>query len=307
MRIVFFGTPEFAVPSLRALLREGHEIVGVVTQPDRPQGRSRTQLVAPPVKAEAIANDLPVLQPDRPAGDLFAASLRRLDAELGVVVAYGHILRLAILETPPRGMINLHASLLPRHRGAAPIQHALLQGDNVAGVTVMQMEPGLDTGPMLHRAETPIRDSDTGGTLTARLAQLGAETLADAVSLIAADAVRPARQDDAAATYAPKIDRAITRIGWEAEADAISRRVRAFDPTPGAWTRLDDQEVKLFGARPVPAHGEPGTVLAAGETLIVAAGDGAVELREVQSAGGRRIPVRSWVNGRGVMVGARLG
>lgn len=307
MRIVFFGTPEFAVPSLRALLREGHEIVGVVTQPDRPHGRSRTRLAPPPVKTEAIANDIPVLQPDRPAGDLFAASLRRLDAELGVVVAYGHILRLAILETPPRGMINLHASLLPRHRGAAPIQHAILQGDTVAGVTIMQMEPGLDAGPMLHRAETPIRGSDTGGTLTTRLAQLGAETLADAVSLIAADAVRPARQDDAAATYAPKIDRAITRIGWEAEADAVSRRVRAFDPAPGAWTRLDDREVKLFGARPVPARGDAGTVLAAGDTLVVAAADGAVELREVQPAGGRRIPVRSWVNGRGVTVGARFG
>jgi methionyl-tRNA formyltransferase len=307
MRIVFFGTPEFAVPSLCALLREGHQIVGVVTQPDRPHGRSRSRLVPPPVKREAIANDIPVLQPERPAGDLFTTALRKLDAELGVVVAYGHILRPAILETPSRGMINVHASLLPRFRGAAPIQYAILAGDCVTGITIMQMEAGLDTGPVLHRAEMPIREDDTAGTLGERLAALGAETLADAVSLLAADAVRPVPQDDATASYAPKIDRAVARIAWEESADRVARRIRSVDPAPGAWTRAHEQEVKLFGARPAPGTGEPGTVLAAGDTLLVAAGDGAVEIREVQPAGRKRVPARAWVNGRGVAVGARLG
>lgn len=308
MRIVFFGTPEFAVPSLRALLRARHEVVGVVTQPDRPQGRSRSQLLPPPVKLEALAAGIPVLQPDRPVGDLFAASLRRLGGDVGVVVAYGHILRPEILAIPPDGMINVHASLLPHLRGAAPIQHAILRGDPVTGVSIMQMEAGLDSGPVLHRLETPIQPDDTSGTLTLRLSELGAEALLDALSLLAAGAAGFERQDESRATYAPKIDRTLARVQWDEDACGVARRAAAFDPAPGAWTRLEELEVKLFGVRALDgaADGAPGTVLQAGDTLTVAAAGGAVEVSEVQPAGRRRIPVSAWVNGRGVTAGARF-
>ena len=165
MRIVFFGTPEFAVPSLRALLRERYQVSGVVTQPDKPQGRSRTALVAPPVKTAAAAAGIPILQPARPLGDVFLAGLRRLEPDLGVVVAYGHILQPAVLSLPSLGMINVHASLLPRWRGAAPIQHAILAGDRETGISIMRMEAGLDSGPVLHRAATAVGTEESAGAL----------------------------------------------------------------------------------------------------------------------------------------------
>jgi methionyl-tRNA formyltransferase len=306
MRIAFFGTPAFAVASLRALLHGRFNVVGVVTQPDKPQGRSRSELIPPPVKLFAQTEGIPVLQPVRPVGDVFAASLRRLEADLGIVVAYGHILRPEILAIPPQGMINVHASLLPRYRGAAPIQHAILRGEAETGITIMQMEAGLDSGPTLHRVATAIAPDETAGQLTERLAELGGAALIEALSLISGGLVRPQPQDATRATFAPKIDREMARLVWERDAATLVRQVRAFDPSPGAWTTLKGGVLKVFSAREVPGTGEPGDVLAAGDRLVVAAGRGAIAVNEVQPSGKNRLPVEAWVRGRGVAAGQRL-
>jgi methionyl-tRNA formyltransferase len=307
MRIVFFGTPEFAAPSLRALLEEGFDVVGVVTQPDRPRGRSRSTVLAPAVKLVAEAEGLPVLQPDRPIGDVFIRGIEHLGADIGVVVAYGHILKPEVLALPPRGMINVHASLLPRLRGAAPVQWAILNGDETTGVSIMQMEAGLDTGPVIHRIETEVASDETGGELTQRLAELGAAALVEALTLMAAGAARPHPQDHVIATHAPKVDRELTRLDWCRDAAFLSRCVRAFDPEPGAWALLGEEEVKFFGARAVSGTAEPGTVIHAGDTLVVAGSVGAMEASEVQPAGRRRMPVAAWVRGRAIALGQRFG
>ena len=306
MRIVFFGTPEFAVASLNALLRERFTLAGVVTQPDKPHGRSRSTLVPPAVKVAAVEAGLPVLQPARPLGDLFLASLRRLEADLGVVVAYGHILRREVLEAPARGMINVHASLLPRFRGAAPIPHVILAGDRETGISIMRMEEGLDSGPVLHRVSTPIAEGETGGTLTTRLATLGASALVEALAQLSARTERPVPQDPCAATYAPKISRETAKLDWTRDAASLERQVRAFDPLPGAWTSLDGAPVKLFGAMPAVGGGEPGAVLAASDRLVVAGGTGAIAVSEVQPAGRNRLTVEEWVRGRGIAAGRRF-
>lgn len=306
MRIVFFGTPGFAVASLQALLQNRFTVAGVVTRPDKPQGRSRSELIPPPVKVAAQTAGIPVLQPVRPVGDVFAASLRRLEPDLGVVVAYGHILRSDVLSVPPRGMINVHASLLPRHRGAAPIQHAILAGDRETGISIMQMEEGLDSGPVLHRVVTPIGVDETAGTLAGRLAELGATALVEAISLYSSGRARPVTQDEAQATYAPKFDREHARLAWEREARELVQQIHAFDPAPGAWTQLNGSTLKLFGAQVAAGSGEPGTVLETSGRLVVAAGSGAVAVAEIQPAGKTRIPVRAWLRGRGVTVGERL-
>lgn len=306
MRIVFFGTPEFAVAALRALLRERFTLAGVVTQPDKPQGRSRSTLVPPAVKVAALEAGLPVLQPAKPVGDLFLSSLRRLEADLGVVVAYGHILRREVLDAPTRGMINVHASLLPRFRGAAPIQHAILAGDRETGISIMRMEEGLDSGPVLHRVSTPIADGETAGSLTTRLAALGATALVEALSLLSAGAEVPQPQDPAVATQAPKISREMARLDWSRDAASLERQVRAFDPVPGAWTSLDGAPVKLFDGMPAVGGGEPGTVLTASDRLVVAGGTGAIAVSEVQPAGRNRLTVEEWVRGRGIAAGSRF-
>lgn len=307
MRIVFFGTPAFAVPSLQALLDAGAEIAAVVTQPDRPRGRSRSTVVPPAVKELAIAQGLCVYQPERPAGDLFLASLRRLDPDLGVVVAYGHILKPEILAIPRRGMINVHASLLPELRGAAPIPRAILLGLPRTGVTIMQMEAGLDSGPILLQKDTPITPWETGGSLAERLAELGADALVEAISLLRTGQLPARAQDHDRATFAPKIDRTLTRVRWEESAAAVARRIRAFDPEPGAWSRLEQGgDLKLFGARPVAAEGAAGVVLATTPELVVGCGDGAVAIEEVQPAGRRRMTAEAWARGRGAEVGRRF-
>jgi len=306
MRIVFFGTPAFAVPSLRAVVDNRHDVAAVVTRPDRPQGRSRSTLVPPAVKELALELGLPVLQPDRPVGDVFTASLRHLRAELGVVVAYGHILRPEVLAIPARGMINVHASLLPRYRGAAPIPWAIMNGDGETGVSIMRMEAGLDSGPVLQRVATPIGPNETGGSLADRLADLGAAALVDVLQRLAKGDLPGEPQDQSAVTFAPKVDRDTTRLSFEGPALAAARKVRAFDPTPGAWTMLEGSQVKLFGGRPVPGAGCPGEVIAAGRSLVVACGEGALEVLEAQPAGRTRITVDAWVRGRGIAVGARF-
>jgi methionyl-tRNA formyltransferase len=306
MRIVFFGTPSFALASFQALVQGHFTVTGVVTQPDKPQGRSRSELIPPPVKVAAQSAGIPVLQPVRPIGDVFTTSLRRLEPDLGVVVAYGHILLPEILSIPPRGMINVHASLLPRYRGAAPVQHAILRGETETGISIMQMEAGLDSGPILHHVSTPIGPDETSGALAARLADLGAVALVEALSLISGGLARPQPQDHTRATYAPKIDKDMARLNWQRDATTLVRQVRAFDPAPGAWTIHNGCMLKLFGAREVAGTGEPGSVLAAGDRLVVAAARGAVAVQEVQPAGKTRLPVEAWVRGRRISPGQRL-
>jgi methionyl-tRNA formyltransferase len=306
MRIVFFGTPEFAVPSLESLLHERYDVAAVVTQPDKPHGRSRSTLVPPPVKVAAERAGLQVLQPERPTGDVFLASLRRLDPDLGVVVAYGHILRAALLTLPPRGMINVHASLLPRFRGAAPIQHAILAGESTTGVSIMRMEEGIDSGPVLLRLETAIQDGETAGDLSARLAELGARALVSALGLLEKGAIRQEPQNAVSATYAPKIERQDAHLDWERDPAQLVRQVRAFDPTPGAWTLHRSEPLKLFGASVGGGRGEPGTVLSIGERIEVAAGSGSLLLGEVQPAGRTRLSTEAWSRGRGITPGERF-
>jgi len=308
MRIVFFGTPAFAVPSLDALVADGHQVALVVTQPDRPRGRSRSTLLPPPVKERALALGIPVIQPERPRGEEFLAALRAAAPELGVVVAYGHILKPEVLAVPPLGMINVHASLLPRLRGAAPINWAILEGEAETGVTIMQMEAGLDSGPMLRRIATPIGPDETAGALTERLARLGAEALGGVVADLAAGRASPEPQDHARASFAPKVDRELARIDWTEPASRTANRIRAFDPAPGAWTSLGDTDLKCFSPR---LHGEaigaPGSVMEAGPSLVVATGSGALQIGEVQPAGKSRMAAQAWLRGRPIAVGATLG
>jgi len=306
MRIIFFGTPDFAVPSLDTLRRGGHEIAAVVTQPDRPHGRSRSRLVAPPVKTAALAAGLEVLQPERPVGDLFAATLRHHRADLGVVAAYGHILKPDILSIPTRGMINVHASLLPRWRGAAPIQAAILHGDRTTGVSIMQMEAGLDSGPVYLRRELPIGAEDTAEILTRRLAELGAEALLEVVDALDNGTLTPAPQDAARATVAPKVTRPAARVPWGRSAVEVALHLLAFDPWPGAWSEGPSGEVKLFTPRIAEGRGAPGTVLDASGALIVACGEGAVQVAEVKASGGRRMASAEWLRGRPLAVGDLL-
>lgn len=297
MRVAFFGTPEFAVPSLRALLEEGFEVTVVVTQPDRPQGRSRSTLVPPPVKVVALEEDIPVLQPAKPVGP-FLDEFRAFDVDIAAVVAYGHILRPDLLAIPRLGMINVHASILPALRGAAPIQWSILNGDETTGISIIQLEAGLDAGPVLHTLQTEVAADETGGELTERLAELGAAALIEALTLIDGGEANPVPQDHAQATFAPKVNRQTARLDWSRDAASVARVIRAFDPEPGAWCLLDGAEVKLFGARAANGSGEPGTVIQSGATITVAAAVGAVEISEIQPAGKKRMSVGDWTRGR---------
>lgn len=309
MRIVFWGTPEFAVPSLRALDDEGFEIVGVVTQPDRPAGRGRKPRPSP-VRSVAETLEVPVLAPERPRGEAFMDRLEALEPDLSVVVAYGHILRPEVLELPPMGSINVHASLLPELRGAAPVNWAIARGHAVTGVTVMRMVEAMDAGPILHAIREPILPAETATELSIRLSELGAEALLEALTLLAAGSLEEIPQDDARATFAPKVDRATARIDWSRTAQELEWHVRGMDAVPGAWSELEGEPVKLF--RPSAAdRGEaapPGTVILADgqQGLAVAAGDGVLRIGQVQPPGKRRMEAREWIHGRGVRLGQRF-
>jgi methionyl-tRNA formyltransferase len=300
MRIIFFGTPQFAVPSLEALLAAGHDVVAVVTQPDRPHPRHHTQTVPPPVKVCAAAAGIPVLQPDRPRGEDFCQQLRACHADLGVVVAYGHLLRPEVLAIPRLGLVNVHASLLPRWRGAAPIHWAVKSGDAETGVAIMRLEQGLDTGAVWHVRRTAILPTDTTGTLFTRLATLGAEALVEALPRIAAGEP-PTPQADAGVTHAPKVERADARIVWDAPVATVVNQIRAMDPAPGAWTTLDGQSIKLFGGTAdvaQPSTGAaPGTIEIVDGTPVVHCADGTLSLADVQPAGKPRMAARTWANG----------
>lgn len=304
MRILFWGTPEFAVPPLRALIGEGHDVVAVVTQPDRPQGRSRSALVPPPVKQVAVEEGIPVLQPERPRGEEFLTQLREFQPDLSVVVAYGHILRQDVIDLPTQGTLNIHASLLPRWRGAAPIQAAILAGDAETGVSIQRMVLQLDAGPVLHESRIPIPEQMTGGELTEALSELGAETIIECLALMDLGDITERAQDESLATYAPKIDREMARLDFRKPAIEVARAIRAFDPRPGAWGVMRDTETRLFGVRVLSdRRGDAGEVLEVGEMgMVVACGTGAVAVETVHPAGRRRVAALDWAQGRGVAV-----
>jgi methionyl-tRNA formyltransferase len=318
VRILFWGTPDFAVPPLRALLGEGHDVVGIVTQPDKPRGRSRSQVDPSPVKRVALAEGVPVLQPEKPRGEAFMAAVRELEPDISVVVAYGRILPSAVIDLPTHGTLNIHASLLPHLRGAAPIHAAILEGLRETGITIMQMVPALDAGPMLHVLRTPIDEIETYGELHDRLSELGAMGIVQALALLEAGLARPISQDDSQATYAPKIERAMARLDFAESATRVARVTRAFDPRPGAFATLKGIEVKCFGARLVgdgtdnalddpTRESPPGTIRSADDAgLLVRCGTGAVRFLEVQPSGRARLSPAAWHRGRGVSPGDQL-
>ena len=318
VRVVLLGSPEFAVPCLRALSAR-HEVALVVSQPDKPAGRGG-QLTAPAVKLAALELGLPVIQPRSAKTGELRDALAASGAELAVVVAYGKILPRAVLDALPRGCINVHASLLPKYRGAAPVQWAVIHGETETGVSIMQLDEGMDTGPVLLERRVAIEPGETAGELLARLAPIGADALLAALDEIAAGTARPVAQDPARATHAPMLDKADGAIDFARPAAEVAARIRGVDPWPGAQAVLRGQPVKLFRARAdaqrAPHAGagagpaalaEPGTVLAidAGGGRI-ACGDGAVAIAEIQSPGRKRMTIQQFAAGRGIAVGDRL-
>lgn len=305
MRIVFMGTPDFAVPSLQALIDAGHEVCAVYTQPDKPQGRKQI-LTAPPVKTLALEHDIPVFQPNTLKNEDEQARLRELAPEVIIVVAYGKLLPKAVLDIPPHGCINVHGSLLPRWRGAAPIQWAVIAGDEMAGVTTMQMAEGLDTGDMLLTYETKVGEKETAGELFDRLAQSGAELLTQ--TLVKLDEITPRPQDDAQSCYAHMLDKQMAVIDWSKSAHEIDCLIRGLNPWPIALTTLSGERLKVFAAEKAAGNGEPGTVLEADpkKGLTVACGEGALKLTEIQLVGGKRMKATDFLRGHVIEVGTKL-
>ena len=303
MRIVFAGTPEFAAQALRAIVVTGHDVALVLTQPDRPAGRGMA-LQPSPVKKLALQEGIEVFQPVTLKDGEAQARIAAVGAEVMVVAAYGLILPQAVLDLPRFGCLNIHASLLPRWRGAAPIQRALLAGDGETGVCIMQMEAGLDTGPVLLRGAFPIAADDTSATLHDRLAALGATLIVDALRRLPLPA-EPQPADGV--TYAQKIGKAEAQIDWSLSAAELDRHVRAFNPFPGAQTEFAGQTVKLWRAVPVDGSGEKGQILAVDRnSIVVACGSGALAVNELQKAGGKRLPVRDFLAGHPLKVGDRF-
>ena len=305
MRIAFAGTPPFAAAALAALQGAGHDIALVLTQPDRPSGRG-LKLTASAVAQFAAERGLPVQKPPSLKAAEAQELIRAAAPEVMVVAAYGLLLPPPVLEIPPRGCVNIHASLLPRWRGAAPIQRALLAGDAQSGISIMRMDAGLDTGPVLLQTPIAIGPCETAGSLTEALANLGARAIVEALSRLDRLTARP--QDPAQATHAPKVTKDEARIDWRRPADLLDRQVRAFNPVPGAETTFRGKTLKVWEAEPGPGDGLPGTVLEAENgRLRVASGAGSLLLRVVQRAGGRRLPAADFLSGAALARGAVLG
>ena len=319
MRIIFIGTGEIGVPTLEALLKSEHEVVGVVTQPDKPVGR--TQQIEPPPIKKALARSggletaagqsaagkpslLEILQPPR-IKDLHAIEkIRELTPDVIVVMAYGEILPLGILEIPKVACLNLHASILPRWRGAAPIQAAIAAGDRETGITVMYMDEGLDTGDILLECPGEILPDDTGGSLHNRLAQIAPDALFESLRLLATGTAPRTPQDNALATYAPKLKREQGKIDWFETAEVIERKIRAFNPWPGAFTHIGGQNLKVFSATVIDVQDRPGEILRSQGQLVIAAGKGALSLRDVQLEGKRRMSASEFLRGHAAIVRA---
>lgn len=302
------GTPDFAVPCLQRLLDDGHDVVGVFSQPDKPQGRKMV-LTAPPVKQVALQEKLPVYQPETFKNGAVLPLLQELTPDIIVVVAYGKILPQYVLALPRYGCVNVHGSLLPRWRGAAPIQWSVIAGDRTAGVTTMQMDAGLDTGDMLLRYETEIGARETAGELYERLAAAGAELLSETLRRLEKGDIVPERQDDAASCYASMLDKKLAQVDWRRTAREIDCLVRGLNPWPVALTTLHGERMKLYAAEPVQGSGAPGTVLVSDPKsgLVVACGDGALRLTEIQVVGGKRMQAGDYLRGHAVPAGTVLG
>jgi methionyl-tRNA formyltransferase len=308
LRIVFFGTPAFAVPTLDALLASRHSVVGVVTQPDRPRGRGH-HVTRGPVKGRAVEAGVPVLQPERLRDAEFVARLADLDADLGVVAAYGKILTDAVLAQPRLGLINVHASLLPRYRGAAPVHRAVIAGERETGVTIMRVVKALDAGPMLAAVSRPIASEETSDDVERDLARLGAPLLVSSVDALAAGTSHETPQDEAAATYAPRLTRDDGVVRWDEPADRIHDRIRGLHPWPLAFSFLNGRRIILRRST-VASHAKaaaPGVVIeAAGDRLVVAAGVGAIAITELQLEGRRPMPARDFLAGHRLGEGDRF-
>ena len=299
MRIVFIGTGEIGVLTLQALLKSEHEVVGVVTQPDKPVGRSQL-IEAPPIKKALSGTNIPVLQPARIKERQAIEEIRALKPDVIVVMAYGQILPRGVLEIPKMACLNLHASLLPRWRGAAPIQAAIAAGDRETGITVMYMDEGLDTGDILLQRTIDILPIDTGGGLHDRLGAIAPETLLESLDLVAKGKAPRTPQDNASATYAPKLKREDGKIDWSDPADGIERKIRAFDPWPAAFMTVSTNgmhNLKIFSATVINLRGKPGKILPSKAELVVAAGEGALSLGEVQLEGKRRMSAAEFLRG----------
>lgn len=305
MKILFMGTPDFAVASLAALADAGHEICAVVTQPDRPSGRGY-KLAPPAVKTAALERGLQVFQPETLKNEALLPLLEQTRPDAVVVAAYGKLLPQYVLGFPPLGCINVHASLLPKYRGAAPINWAVINGERESGVTIMYMEKGLDTGDMLLAVRTPIADDDTAGTLHDRLAALGADALVHALALLEAGRITPVKQDDSLHTYAPMLSRDDCRLDFRQSAKQVRDRIRGLAPFPGAFMTLDGRQIKVYEAQFAPGVGEPGRVLYADKErgLVVACADGALRLDTLQPQGKRRMAAKEYLAGHPVLPGA---
>ncbi|MBQ3113775.1 MAG: methionyl-tRNA formyltransferase [Phascolarctobacterium sp.] len=311
MRIVFMGTPDFAVGSLQALAEAGkYEIVSVITQPDRPKGRGR-QMLMTPVKEYALSQGFEVHQPQRVKTPEFVAQLKEMNPDLIVVAAFGQLLSKEILDMPKYGCINVHASLLPKYRGAAPIHYAIMQGEKESGVTIMQMDIGMDTGDMIKKVAVPIGENMTMGELHDELKVKGAELLLEVIEDIEAGKAQPEKQSEEEATYASLLKREMERIDWSKSAENIHNLIRGFNPAPGAFTKLPDgKNLKIWGSRLTDkaATAEPGTVVEATKhSFFVACGNGVLEIIEVQPESKKRMAAQVFINGRGVQVGDVLG
>jgi methionyl-tRNA formyltransferase len=302
VKIVFMGTPDFAVPALRALVTAGHQVLAAYTQPPRPGGRRGKELTPTPVHRAAEELEIPVRHPLSLKGADEQAAFAALDADIAVVAAYGLILPRAVLDAPRHGCLNIHASLLPRWRGAAPIHRAILAGDSETGVTIMQMEAGLDTGPMLAKVTTPV-DGKTTGALTEELAASGAELMVAVLADL--PEYPPQVQPEEGVTYAHKIDKAETRIDWSQPAQQVERQVRAFAPAPGAWFEFEGERCKVLAAQLAEGQGAPGTVL--DDALTIACGDGAIRPTLVQRAGRPAMATQDLLRGWAIAPGAQLG
>lgn len=298
MKIIFAGTPVFAATALAALIKENYEIVLVLTQPDRPAGRGM-KMVASAVKQLAQANNLKLLQPSTLKDPEIHAQLHGMNADVMIVAAYGLILPEAILKIPRLGCLNIHASLLPRWRGAAPIQSAILAGDQETGITIMQMDAGLDTGPMLLKETIPITNEDTAQTLHDKLSELGAKAIVDALTLMQQNKITPVDQDESLACYAKKINKKDAFIDWKETAEHVNHMIRAYNPVPGAYTLFRGQTIKIWQAKIMTQHaGQPGKILFTDrDGITVACGDGSVKLEIIQRSGGKRLTATEFLAG----------
>lgn len=313
MRVVFMGTPDFSVPTLEKIIEAGHEVIGVVTQPDKAKGRGK-KVLFPPVKEKALEHNLPVYQPKRAREPEFIEQMRELNPDVMVVVAFGQILPKALLDIPKYGCVNVHASLLPKYRGAAPIQWAVIRGEKVSGVTTMQMDVGLDTGDMLMKTEVALAEDETGGSLHDKLSVLGGELLIETLKGLEAGTIQPEKQDDSqTGEYARMLDKALGKVDFSMPAEEIERLIRGLNPWPSAYTSYHGKTMKLWKAKVVSADADgeaaaPGQILSVDKKgFTVQTGDGALRILELQMEGKKRMDAGAFLRGCSMAAGEILG